>query len=161
MKTLVDLVQGDLEVPFAKGPLAEAINEVTEDQKKSQTKAIKNVLKTLVDVIKVGKINLKEARKKEKRLTKHMKRLEHAMLFFGETGNPLPALQVAFINEHPNRDRHHKLCVQHWNVTSEFCQYLGIDVPPADHDGWKIPNDWHPVGEKSESVESQSNKTTD
>lgn len=70
---------------------------------------------------------LRALRKRETVQKEHIKKLERALLYFGETGNPLPLSKIARI---PFYDFLHK---------------LGISTDDLKDDDWKVPDDWQPA----------------
>lgn len=108
-----------------KGVLADALAKVREQQKTKCLETVAGFLTQFVSLRDMGVNSLKELRRQEKRQREQNAKVDRALAYFVETGNPMPIA---------------RLCGLDHNIRLQLSR-LDITV---DNDSLEVPADWQP-----------------
>jgi len=106
--------------------LVEAAKAREAEVRANAVHATKGLLATFEQTMKQNVYHLRELRRQEKECAALVKKLDNALHYFGDTGNPLPFFRACGVPAH------------------QFCCELGIATPAKDDPAWEVPADYTP-----------------
>jgi len=136
MKTLaqmIDAQQKGQAVKFSNPMMQTAVAAVKLEKMERATRACGDIIKSGLSRLEDAVEHLRIVRKNEKAAKDNVTKIDRAMKFFGETGNPFPFFATQETN------------LSHNELARSFCREAGLEVPEPDSDAWVIPADWTPA----------------
>jgi hypothetical protein len=113
-----------------------AVAEVCEEQQKRAVGQVKGLITTFTNVVDQQVASLRMIRENEKITKQNLDKLNTALEYFGETGNPFPFFYVS----------------NNFHGMRHFAQSVGIPVPAADSEDAKVPDSFKPKAKTEESA---------
>jgi hypothetical protein len=112
-------------VEFSEPAMAAALDERKKKQAEQLTAACLAVVDESLETLKSEVLSLRSIRADEKHQEKHVKLLDAAVRYFGQSGNPFP---------------YFKAIGQDYRA-ADICARNGVDVPGKDSELWKVPGE--------------------
>lgn len=108
--------------------MQEAMKIAGEERQKKIVGRIAGYVSSFADHLQRQVKSVRDLRKQERELSAKIKKLDRALQFFHQEGNPLPFM---------------KLMDDHANIR-QFCLAADIEVPNDDSEAYKVPDSFNP-----------------
>lgn len=131
LQEMIDAAQKEaVGLTVASGFVSEAAEQVAKENHNNAVSACKELVQVATNNLKSAVGELRNLRNQEKEQAAKVKKMDRAVKFFADTGNPFPMFAVF---------NGHKKAV---SPVRDFCYSVGIAVPADDSPAWDIPSDW-------------------
>ena len=133
-KTLTDLINTaggnpSSTIIITNPVLVEAAENLTKERQKKAVAACQGLLESFTGMLASSVQSLRQLRKEARQQEVNTKKLDRALRYFAETGNPLPVFDAQ----------------QNRYGGGEWCRRAGIAPPVKDDPAWTVPIDWKPA----------------
>lgn len=142
MASISDLIRNPVAsgVQIQSSLLQAAMEKSIKERQDRALNAVAAVFEGFAATVESSVAHLREIRKMEKKQKDLVTELDRAFKFLCETGNPFPFYKLS------------NACSR---SVKDFCTKAGIDMPEADNECWKVPEDWKgPAAEVAEVAQS-------